>query len=67
MKRPKPERVGVVALRVVRQLKRDRRTIALILFAPVVLMILFGYALSGEMTGVQLGLVYDGGHDQLRN
>lgn len=67
MKRPKPERVGVVALRVVRQLKRDRRTIALILFAPVVLMILFGYALSGEMTGVQLGLVDDGGHDQLRN
>ena len=67
MKRPKPERVGVVALRVVRQLKRDRRTIALILFAPVVLMILFGYALSGEMTGVKLGLVDDGGHDQLRN
>ncbi len=57
MKRPDPERVGVVALRVVRQLKRDRRTIGLILFAPIVLMILFGYALSGEMTGVKLGLV----------
>jgi len=67
MKRPKPERVGVVALRVVRQLKRDRRTIGLILFAPVVLMILFGYALSGEMTGVKLGLVDGGGHDPLRN
>ncbi len=67
MKRPKPERVGVVALRVVRQLKRDRRTIALILFAPVVLMILFGYALSGEMTGVKLGLVDGGGHGSLRS
>ena len=67
MKRPKPERVGVVALRVVRQLKRDRRTIGLILFAPVVLMILFGYALSGEMTGVQLGLVDGGGHEPLRD
>jgi len=33
MKRPKPERVGVVALRVVRQLKRDRRTIGLILYS----------------------------------
>ena len=67
MKRPKPERVGVVALRVVRQLKRDRRTIGLILFAPVVLMILFGYALSGEMTGVKLGLVDGGGHGSLRS
>jgi len=67
MKRPDPERVGVVALRVVRQLKRDRRTIGLILFAPIVLMILFGYALSGEMTGVQLGLVDNGGHPALRS
>jgi ABC-2 type transport system permease protein len=45
-------RVGVVALRVIRQLKRDRRTIGLIVFAPIVLMILFGYALSGDMSGV---------------
>lgn len=67
MKRPDPERVGVVALRVVRQLKRDRRTIGLILFAPIVLMILFGYALSGEMTGVKLGLVDGGGHGSLRS
>jgi len=37
-------RIGVVALRVVRQLKRDRRTIGLIAFAPIVLMVLFGYA-----------------------
>jgi len=61
-----PARVGVVALRVVRQLKRDRRTIGLIVFAPIVLMILFGYALSGDMSGVHLGLVDRGGHDALR-
>ena len=67
MKRPDPERVGVVALRVVRQLKRDRRTIGLILFAPIVLMILFGYALSGDMTGVKLGLVDGGGYGSLRS
>ena len=67
MKRPDPGRVGVVALRVVRQLKRDRRTIALITFAPIFLMLLFGYALSGEMTGVQLGLVDGGGHPALRD
>ncbi|MCX8207130.1 MAG: ABC transporter permease [Methanothrix sp.] len=55
-------RVCVVALRVVRQLKRDRRTIGLITFAPIVLMMLFGYALSGEMSGIQLGMVDLGGH-----
>lgn len=67
MNGPEPERVGVVARRVVRQLKRDRRTMGLILFAPIVLMVLFGYALSGEMTGVQLGLVDGGGHVSLRS
>ncbi len=61
-----PARMGVVALRVVRQLKRDRRTIGLIVFAPIVLMILFGYALSGDMSGVALGLVDGGGHAGLR-
>ncbi|MEI8003256.1 MAG: ABC transporter permease [Methanothrix sp.] len=61
-----PARAGVVALRVVRQLKRDRRTIGLIVFAPIVLMILFGYALSGDMSGVALGLVDGGGHAALR-
>jgi len=63
---PDPRRVGVVALRVVRQLKRDRRTIGLITFAPIVLMILFGYALSGDMSGIALGLVDGGGHSALR-
>jgi ABC-2 type transport system permease protein len=62
-----PRRVGVVALRVVRQLKRDRRTIGLITFAPIFLMVLFGYALSGEMSGVRLGLVDQGGHEGLRS
>jgi ABC-2 type transport system permease protein len=66
MSRPAAGRVGVVALRVIRQLKRDRRTIGLIVFAPIVLMILFGYALSGDMSGVALGLVDGGGHAALR-
>ncbi|AET64362.1 ABC transporter permease [Methanothrix harundinacea] len=60
------KRVLVVARRVVRQLKRDRRTIGLITFAPVFLMILFGYALSGEMAGINLGVVDLGGQDALR-
>ncbi|HPT18841.1 MAG TPA: ABC transporter permease, partial [Methanothrix sp.] len=64
---PSPSRAGVVALRVIRQLKRDRRTIGLIVFAPIVLMVLFGYALSGDMSGVALGLVDGGGHDAMRD
>ena len=60
-----PRRVGVVALRIIRQLKRDRRTIGLITLAPIFLMFLFGYALSGEMSGVRLGLVDEGGHTVL--
>ncbi|VVB63868.1 ABC-2 family transporter protein [uncultured archaeon] len=61
------QRVGVVALRIIRQLKRDRRTIGLITLAPIFLMFLFGYALSGEMSGVRLGLVDEGGHAILRS
>jgi ABC-2 type transport system permease protein len=62
-----PRRVGVVALRIIRQLKRDRRTIGLITLAPIFLMFLFGYALSGEMSGIRLGLVDEGGHAVLRS
>ena len=65
--RPGVQRMTVVALRIVRQLKRDRRTIALITFAPIFIMVLFGYSLSGEMTGVQLGLVDGGDHPALRS
>ena len=67
MMRPGVQRMTVVALRIVRQLKRDRRTIALITFAPIFIMVLFGYSLSGEMTGVQLGLVDGGDHPALRS
>lgn len=59
------KRVFVVAKRVVRQLKRDRRTIGLITFLPIFLMILFGYALSGEMSGINLGIVDYCGQDDL--
>lgn len=50
-------RVYVVALRIVRQLKRDKRTVGLITLAPIFLMTLFGYALSGDMSGIMLGIV----------
>lgn len=59
-------RTAAVSLRVIRQLKRDRRTIGLITLAPIFLMVLFGYALSGEMSGIKLGVVDGGGHPGLR-
>ncbi len=37
-----------IALRIVRQLTRDRRTIAMILVVPIIIILLFGYALQGE-------------------
>lgn len=58
-------RVYAMALRVVRQLKRDRRTIGLIILLPIFLMVLFGYAISGEMSGIDLGVVEAGGHISL--
>lgn len=63
---PAIRRVEVVALRVIRQLKRDRLTIALITISPILLMIISGYALSGDMTGISLGLVDGEGHGLLR-
>ncbi|MBN1323186.1 MAG: ABC transporter permease [Methanotrichaceae archaeon] len=60
------DRILAVALRVIRQLKRDRRTVGLITFIPIFLMVLFGYALSGDMSGICLGLVDEGGQEGLR-
>ncbi|HLE96235.1 MAG TPA: ABC transporter permease, partial [Candidatus Thermoplasmatota archaeon] len=36
--------------RVLRQLRRDRRTIAMILVQPIIMMAIFGYALGGDVT-----------------
>ena len=61
---PSVYRITAVGVRVIRQLKRDRRTIGLITFAPIFLMVLFGYALSGEMSGIGLGLVEEASEDE---
>jgi ABC-2 type transport system permease protein len=37
-----------IGLRVIRQLTRDRRTIAMILVVPLIITLLFGFALQGE-------------------
>jgi ABC-2 type transport system permease protein len=50
-------RIGTVGLRVIRQIKRDRRTIALVVISPIILMVLLGYSLAGTMSGIGLGVV----------
>lgn len=50
-------RVALVGQRVIRQIKRDRRTIALIVINPIILMILLGYSLSSTLTGISLGII----------
>jgi ABC-2 type transport system permease protein len=50
-------RIWAVGLRVIRQIKRDRRTMVTMTINPIILMILFGYSLAGTLTGINLGVV----------
>jgi len=49
-------RVLVVAARVLRQLRRDKRTLALIVLQPLLIMGVFGYAFGGDVTGARLAV-----------
>ena len=51
------QRVWTVGLRVIRQIKRDRRTVMSMAVTPIIMMILLGYALSTTLTGINLGVV----------
>ncbi len=51
------QRMLSVGLRVIRQTKRDRRTIMAMIINPIILMILLGYAFSGTLIGINLGIV----------
>jgi ABC-2 type transport system permease protein len=46
-----------IALRIVRQFVRDRRTLALLFVAPLVIMTLLNFALNSSATGVTMGIV----------
>ncbi len=37
-----------IAMRIIRQLTRDKRTIGMIMVVPIIIILLFGYALQGE-------------------
>lgn len=51
------QRIWAVGLRLIRQIKRDRRTIATVIINPIILMLIMGYSLSLTLTGINLGIV----------
>lgn len=48
------KRTFVVTKRVLRQITRDRRTFIMINFIPLVIMLIFGFALSGELENIPI-------------
>lgn len=52
-------RLMSVVRKELRQLARDRRTLRLFLFAPIVQLAMFGYAISTDLKGVALGVVME--------
>jgi ABC-2 type transport system permease protein len=49
-------RVGVVAWRVLKQISRDRRTFGMMIVMPAIIMLIFGFALGGEVKNVPIAL-----------
>lgn len=44
----------VIALNILRQLRNDKRTVAMIVITPILVMVLFGYALAGDPKGLHM-------------
>ncbi|MEA3202078.1 MAG: type transport system permease protein [Thermoplasmata archaeon] len=49
-------RALVVARRVLTQMRRDRRTLALIIVQPILIIGIFGYAFGGQVTGARVAI-----------
>ncbi len=47
-------RSTAVAVRVLTQIRRDRRTLAMLMVMPAVIMLIFGFALGGQASNVQI-------------
>jgi ABC-2 type transport system permease protein len=47
-------RVGAVAWRVLKQIGRDRRTLGMMIAMPAIIMLIFGFALGGEVKNVPI-------------
>lgn len=54
MTRFSPGRAGAVAARVLLQIRRDRRTLGMLVLVPVIIMLVFGFALGGTVSNVPI-------------
>jgi ABC-2 type transport system permease protein len=52
----RPRRLGAIMRKELRQLRRDRMTLAMIVMVPVMQLILFGYAINFNLRGLQAGI-----------
>jgi len=50
-------KVRALAVRILKQLKNDRRSLALILFAPILLLTLLYFILTGSNTDIHIGVI----------
>ncbi len=48
------QRVGAVSWRVLKQISRDRRTLGMMIAMPAVIMLIFGFALGGQVKHVPI-------------
>ncbi len=59
-RRHRPGTVGAMVVKEVRQLRRDRRTLAMMVFLPVLLIVVFGYAASFNVSRIPTAVVGPG-------
>lgn len=52
----KARRLGAIMLKELRQLRRDRVTLAMIVMVPVMQLVLFGYAINFNLRGLDAGI-----------
>ena len=59
MSKPKSfsaDRIMAVTWRVLKQISRDRRTVGMMIAMPAIIMLIFGFALGGEVKNVPVAL-----------
>jgi len=62
----KVNRVGSITKRILKELLHDRRAMAMILVAPILAMTVFGVALGGEVTEVEVVIVNNDAEGEMR-
>jgi len=49
-------KIAAVAVKELRQIRRDRRTLTILLFVPALFLLLYGYALNFDIRNVRLAV-----------